>query len=125
MIRTIASIFIALGLLVGVSVCEIYYVNRTFTQFQTRLEALYQKTTKGTITHEDGVAVQTYWRSKKKTLHVWLPHTALQEVDFQLDSAVGYMYVNDYQSALPNLEVLLGLSQTISHAYSLKFENIF
>lgn len=125
MIRTIASIFIALGLLVGISAYELYYVDRAFTLFQTRLEALYQKTESGTATHEDGVAVQTFWRSKKKTLHVWLPHTALQEIDYQLDEAVGFMYLDDYENALPKIEVLLGLSQTISHSYSLKIENIF
>lgn len=125
MIRTIASIFIALGLLVGISAYELYYVDRAFTLFQARLESLYQKTESGTATYEDGVAVQTFWRSKKKTLHVWLPHTALQEIDYQLDEAVGFMYLDDYENALPKIEVLLGLSQTISHSYSLKIENIF
>jgi hypothetical protein len=119
------SIFIALGLLVGISAYELYYVDRAFTLFQTRLEALYQKAESNTATYEDGVAVQTFWRSKKKTLHVWLPHTALQEIDYQLDEAVGFMYLDDYENALPKIEVLLGLSQTISHSYSLKIENIF
>ena len=125
MIRTIASIFITLGLIFGVSVYEIYYVNRTFNHFHAVLESLYQKTENGTAAYEDGVALQSYWREKKKVLHVWLPHTALQEVDYQLDETVGYMYVKDYESALPKIEVLLGLSQTISHSYSFNIQNIF
>ena len=75
--------------------------------------------------YEDGVAVQTYWREKKKTLHVCLPHTALQEVDYQLDEAVGCLYVKDYDSALPKVEVLLGLSESIPHSYSFNLQNIF
>lgn len=125
MIRTIISIFITFGVVFGASVCEIYYVNRTFNHFHSILESLYQKTENGTAAYEDGVAVQTYWREKKKTLHVCLPHTALQEVDYQLDEAVGFMYVKDYESTLPKIEVLLGLSESIPHSYSFNLQNIF
>ena len=125
MIRTLASIFITLALLIGVSVFEIIYVNSVFDHFHATLQSLYQKTEAATATYEDGVAVQTYWRAKKKILHVWLPHTALQEVDYQLDEAVGYMYVKDYKSTLPKIEILLGLSENIPHSYSFKLQNIF
>lgn len=125
MIRTIASIFITLGLIIGVSVFEIYYVNHTFYHFHAVLESFYQKTESETATHEDGVALQSYWREKKKTLHIWLPHTALQEIDYQLDEAVGCVYVKDYDSALPKVEILLGLSETIPHSYSFNLQNIF
>ena len=43
MIRTIASIFITLGLLIGVSVFEIFYVTHTFDYFNATLESLHQK----------------------------------------------------------------------------------
>ena len=125
MIRTLASIFITLGLILGLSVFEIQYVNRTFNHFNSVLESLYQKTESHTATYEDGVAVQNYWRAKKKFLHVWLPHTALQEVDYQLDEAVGFMYVKDYESTLPKIEILLGLSESIPHSYSFNVQNIF
>lgn len=125
MIRTLVSIFITLGVIFGASVYEIYYVNQTFDHFQAVLESLYQKTENRTAAYEDGVAVQTYWREKKKTLHVWLPHTALQEIDYQLDEAVGCIYVKDYDSALPKVEILLGLSENIPHSYSFNLQNIF
>ena len=125
MIRTIASIFITLGLIFGVAAFEIYYVNRVFDHFHYTLNALYQKTETRTVTYEDGVALQNYWREKKKVLHVWLPHSALQEVDYQLDEAVGYIYLQDYQSALPKIEVLLGLSENIPHSYTVSVQNIF
>ena len=125
MIRTLASIIITLGLIIGVSVFEIQYVNRTFEHFNAILESLYQKTENSTVTYEDGVAVQNYWREKKKALHVWLPHTALQEVDYQLDEAVGYIYVKDYESVLPKVEILLGLSENIPRSYSFNVQNIF
>ena len=125
MIRTIASIFITLALLIGVSVFEIFYVTRTFDYFSATLESLHQKMKEETATYEDGVAVQTYWRAKKKILHVWLPHNALQEIDYQLDEAVGCIYLKDYQNALPKVEILLGLSENVPLSYSLKMQNIF
>ena len=125
MIRTIASIFITLALILSASIFEINYVNHVFDHFTAALEALYQKTESRTVTYEDGVALQTYWEEKKKMLHVWLPHTALQEISYQLDETVGYIYVKDYQSALPKVEVLLGLSENIPHSYSFNLQNVF
>ena len=60
MIRTIVSIVIALGLLLGVCCFEFVYVNKTFTLFDQTLRALYDKTEAGQATYEDGTAVQTF-----------------------------------------------------------------
>lgn len=40
MVKTIASIFISLGLILGISVYEIYSVGRTFDTFAAALTAL-------------------------------------------------------------------------------------
>lgn len=125
MIRTIASIVIALGLLFGVCCFEFVYVNKTFTLFDQTLRALYDKTESGQATYEDGTAVQTFWEEKKKTLQIWLPHTAIQEVDYQLYEAVGYIYVHDFKSALPKIDVVLGMCENIPHSYTFSIENIF
>lgn len=125
MIRTIVSVFITLILILGLSFFEVHYVNTVFGFFHETLEALYQKAESGTATYEDGTAVRTYWDKKRERLHVWLPHTALQEVDYQLNEAIGYLYVKDYQNAVPKIEVLLTLAKTIPDSYSLGVENIF
>ncbi len=124
MIRTICSIFVTLGIIFGVSVFEIRYVNDTFGQLHAMLQAVYQKTEANVAVYEDCEAVRTFWRTKKKVLHAWLPHTALQEVDYQLDEAAGLMYVQDYQNALPKLEVLLGLSESVPAYCALDWQNI-
>ncbi len=125
MIRTVVSVLITLLLIFGLSFYEAYYVNTVFDFFHETLEALYQKAESGTATYEDGTAVRTYWNKKRERLHVWLPHTALQEVDYQLNEAIGYLYVKDYQNAVPKIEVLLTLSKTIPGSYSFGVENIF
>ena len=125
MIKTIVSIAVSLGLLLGVSFISLDYVNKTFELFEQALLSLYDKTEAEAATDEDGTAVQRLWEEKKKTLHIWVPHTAIQEVDYQLYEAVGCLYVQDYKSALPKLEVVLGMCENIPHSYTFGLENIF
>ena len=125
MVKTVASILIAFALIFGLSFYEIYYVRTTFQEFHEILDSLYQKTESQIATHEDGTAVRSYWEHEKRTLHVWLPHTMLQEVDYHLDEAIGYLYNDDYANALAQLEVARELSIEIPRAYSLGVQNIF
>lgn len=124
MIRTIASIVIALALILSVSLYETWYVQSTFSHFHQMLTTLQNKSELQTATYEDGTSLQKYWDEKKRWLHVWLPHTALQEIDFQLDEAVGFLYVKDYEGALPKISVLLGLSEHIPKSYDYGAGNI-
>ena len=57
--------------------------------------------------------LRAYWDTKKRVMHIWVPHTALAEIDYQLDEAIGYLYTQDYEGALPKIEVILGLSENI------------
>ncbi len=124
MIKTIVSLFLSLGLLVGVSVYESNRVRHTFERFDEVLRVLYDKTESGTVTYEDGTAVEAFWERQKNTLHIWLPHTAIQEVDYQLYEAVGYLYVRDYDSAMPKIEILIGMCENIPQSYRFSLENI-
>ena len=125
MIRTIISIFIAFFLLLSVGFAETHFVNTTFHTFETLVRTLYDKAESGIATYEDGTAVQTFWEEHKKTLQAWIPHVATQEVDYQLYEAVGFLYVRDYKSAIPKLEVVVGMCENIPHSYTLTLENIF
>ena len=125
MVRTIASIFISFAIIFGLSFYEVCYVRHTFHEFHKILDSLYQKTESHIATYEDGMAVRSYWEKEKHTLHVWLPHTMLQEVDYHLDEAIGYLYTDDYPNALAQLEVARELSIKFPRSYSLSLQNIF
>ncbi len=125
MVRTIASILISFALIFGLTFYEIDYVQRVFGAFHTILDTLYQKTESHTATYEDGTSVRYYWEKRKQTLHIWLPHTMLQEVDYHLDEAIGYLYNDDYSNALAQLEVAAELSEEIPRSYALILQNIF
>lgn len=125
MIRTIVSVFITLALICGISFYEIHYVQTTFEAFESTLRTLKQKTESGEVSYNDGLSVRTFWDKNKVTLHVWVPHTALQEIDYQLDEAIGFLYVEEYSDALPKIEVLLGLSENIPRSYTFTWGNVF
>ena len=125
MIRTIASVVITFLLILGISLFETWDVQSTFSHFHQMLTALQNKSELQIATYEDGTSLQKYWDEKKRWLHVWIPHTSLQEIDFQLDEAVGFLYVDDYEGALPKISVLLGLSEHIPNSYHYDWGNIF
>lgn len=125
MIRTIVSVVVALALIFGVSLYDIHYVQTTFEVFHAELRSLKEKTELGTATYSDGLAVRSYWDTKKQVMHIWVPHTALSEIDYQLDEAIGFLYVRDYAAALPKIEVILGLSENVPNSYTLSLGNIF
>lgn len=124
MLRTIAGLLISLSLLSGVSFYEHHRVQKTFARFGEVLETLYDKTEAKQVTYEDGTAVEEFWENQKNTLHIWLPHTAIQEIDYQLYEAVGCLYVRDYESAIPKLEILIGMCENIPQSYRFSWENI-
>ena len=125
MLRTIASILITLGLILGISIYEDKCVDRAFDELRATFETLQEKAELGIATYNDGVAARSFWDKKKETLHFWLPHTALQEIDFQLNEAIGFLSLDDNEGALPKIEVLIGLTDAIPHSYNFDVKNIF
>ena len=123
--KIIPSILISGALLVGLSVCELTYVDKTFNTFHKGLTGIYQKTESCEATHEDGTALQVFWEEKKKVLYLWLPHTLIDQVDYHLGEALGYLYQGNFEDSLPKFELLLDMAETIPRAYKILPENIF
>ena len=124
MIRTLASIVITLALIIGVSAYEIYYVQTSFQTFESALRSLKQKTESGDATYGDGLAVRELWDRRKHVMHVWIPHTPLQEIDYQLDEAIGFLYIGELSDALPKIEILIGLSENLPQSYTFRIGNV-
>ena len=123
--KIIASILISGALLAGFSTLELYYVDKTFDAFHEGLTAIYQKTEACSATHEDGSALQLFWEERKKKLYLWLPHTLIDQVDYHLGEALGFLYQGNYEDSLPKFELLLDMAETIPRAYKILPENIF
>ena len=125
MVKTIISAVITLILLLGVSFFEAIYVQKQFEEFYDSLHTLKRKTELGTATYTDGLSLREFWDEHKTTMHIWIPHTALYEIDYQLDEAIGFLYLQDLEGAMPKIEVLLGLSENVPKGDTLTLGNIF
>ena len=125
MVKTIISIVVTIALMIGLCLYEVYYVQTTFDNFHEVLRTLQHKAAMENASYDDGLAVREFWDEHKTHLHVWIPHTVLYEIDYQLDEAIGFLRIEDYESALPKIEVILGLSENIPDGYILSFGNIF
>lgn len=124
MIKTIVSIAVTLGIIVGLSCFEAWYIQSTFSQFSVLLESLYNKTILGVATKQDGFVAQEFWEEKKHALHIWIPHSAVIEINYQLDEAVGSLTSKDYTNTLAKLEVLLSMCEDVPMSYTFGWENI-
>lgn len=125
MLKTIISIVVTLAIILGLSFFEIWYVSSVFDEFSSVLQGLYDKSVSQTATKQDGVAVQTFWEEKKHGLHVWIPHSAIVEINYQLDEAVGFLITEDYPSTLSKLEVLICMCEDVPRSYMFGLETVF
>ena len=124
MIRTFISILITALLLLSISIFETRCVKHTFTQFSQVLEGLFEKTEAQQVTYQDGESVRSLWEDKRETLHIWLPHSAIQEIDLQLSEMIGYLYQENYEDALAKIEVLKSATRLLPDSYTLQWKNI-
>ncbi len=125
MIKSLAAIAAALLLLIGAAVFENIYVTNSFENFHEELRTLYEKTDGGNATGGDAEAVRTAWEARKEKLHVWLPHNDVNRVDDTLSETVRLVAEGDYDLALPKIEILLHLAETLPASYTLSLSNIF
>lgn len=125
MIRTIVSILVSFAIIFGLSFYELHYVQTTFKQLHEALVALYEKSETATASYEDGVAVQALWEDKREHLHIWMPHTVLQEIDYQLNETMGYLYLQDYANTLPKISLLIGITESVPVSYTFRLGNVF
>ena len=122
--KTLISILIALGLLVGISIFQMIYIEKEFADFSAQLEALYDKTEAQTATREDAEAVRVSWNEKKKTMHIWVPHTDISYVDYWLSEGLSLIDTKQYDQALSKIEVLIDICRKIPSSYSFSVENV-
>lgn len=125
MAKTVSGLLLSFALLLGLSLYEIFYITSTLNRFRDATIGLFQRTEEHRATHEDGNALRLLWEHEKRSLHIWLPHTAIENVDYHLNEALGYLYQDNYEDALPKLEVIIDMSENILRSIALLPENIF
>lgn len=122
--KNILSILISLLLLISAGFYEHLYLRDQFDEVSEVLTTLYDKTEERIATKEDGLAVQSLWEEKKKTLHILIPHSSITYIDYWLCEATGLIGEKKYDLALPKLGVLLTIVKNMPKAYEPSLENI-
>ncbi|MBQ8319371.1 MAG: DUF4363 family protein [Clostridia bacterium] len=123
--KTLSGLFVSLLLLVGLSIYEIRYVTTAMDRIRDAAIGLFHLTEERCATHEDGNALRLLWEAEKETLHIWVPHTSIENIDYHLNEALGYLYQENYEDALPKLEVIIDMTETITHSIALLPGNVF
>ena len=124
MVKTLVSMVIAVGILIGGAIFENAYIRHEFGIINTALISLYEKVEEKSATEDDVYAVQNCWLDKKKNLHVFLPHNDLKEVDLWIAESVKLIKNKKWEDALSKIEVLIELSEQIPKTFVLLPENV-
>ena len=124
MVRSIISmVCVSILLLVG-AVVENHHIDKHFEEFHSVLEVLYEKVDSEVATQDDVYAVQQNWLKKKKTLHAFIPHNEIKEIDMWLAESATLVRDKEWQDAISKIEVLKELTEQIPQTFRLSLENI-
>ena len=112
-------------LIVILSALEGYFVRRDFNELKEILTAVSDKCVTQTAGEDDGTALQTYWEERKRTIHIFIPHNDIREMDLWISESVYYLAAKDYEEALSKLQVLLDFCDHVPGIYRFRLENLF
>ena len=124
MVKTIISILVVSCLLIIGSIYENDFINRQFDELNTVLTVLYDKIDNQSATQDDVYAVQKNWLSKKKVLHIFIPHNEIKEIDLWLSESATLVRDKEWKDAISKIEVLIELTEQIPKTFVLSLENI-
>ena len=124
MVKTYLSmIIVAIILLTGAFLGD-FYVNNQFEEFNGATTVLYQKVQEKTATKEDVYTLQKVWISKKRTLHAFISHTEIKELDMWISECATLVYDKEWEDAISKVEVIKELTEQIPKTFKLSWENL-
>ena len=124
MVKTIISTVLVAMILIAGAIYENNFIQKQFTEFNTIINALYEKTDEQTAVIDDVLTAQYSWREKKRYLHAFIPHTEIKEVELWLSETVVLVREDMWSEALSKLEVLKDLATQIPKNFLISWENV-
>ena len=124
MVKSIISVIVVFLLIVGLALFEGFYVSSKFNDFHDSLEILYDKIDEERAVIDDIYAVQSSWIQKKKSLHVFIPHNEIKEIEMWLSESATLVRDKEWNDAISKVEVLLELSEQIPKSFKVSLDNI-
>ncbi len=124
MVKSILSMLCAIVILFTGAIIESHFIQVHFSEFYTEASAVYCKVKDETATEDDIYALQNKWLYYKKSLHAFVPHSEIKELDLWIAEAVRLVEKEKWEDALSKLEVIKELSEQIPKCFALSIENI-
>ena len=125
MVKAILSALIAALVIVALGITENAVLNKHFGELTEELNVIQLKIKDGSCKKKDILEFQSDWIERKKTLHVFIPHTEIKEIDLWISECVYYAGSNDYKEALAKTEVTKELFEQIPKTFLVRIENLF
>lgn len=125
MVKSLFSMIIVALILVGGAIYENKFVTEQFSEFDQVLSVLYEKVDEHIATIDDVYAVQENWLEKKKSLHAFIPHNEIKEIDLWLSESTTLVRDEQWEDAISKIEVLKELAEQIPKTFQLTLGNIF
>lgn len=125
MVKSVISVVIASLLIAIGGVYENTALRKTFDKMIACVDVITDKLENDLAVTDDIIALQKLWLSNKKSLHAYIPHTEIKELDLWISECVAYVRLEKFDEAISKLEVVKELCEQIPKTFSIKFENLF
>ncbi len=123
--KSIITIIITALILIGAVLFEQIHIGYQFSKFENAISILQEKTASKTALTVDAENVRDLWQDEKKTLHIYIPHSDIEFLDYWLNEAVSLISTKNYDEALAKLEVVLEITKNTAKTYSIEIGNVF
>lgn len=124
MVKSIISAVVTLALFAFASIGEQAYLKKNFCEFKEEAVILYDKIEAETATADDALALQKFWIRKKESLHIFVPHTEIKEIDLWIAESVTLIKNKKFDDALSKIDVVIELVEQIPKTFGLRTENV-
>lgn len=125
MVKSIISVIVASLLITVGAVYENTALRKTFDKMIACVDVITDKLENDLAVTDDIVALQKLWLSNKKSLHAYIPHTEIKELDLWISECVAYVRFEKFDEAISKLEVVKELCEQIPKTFLIRFENLF
>ncbi len=124
MVKSLISALCAISLLFIASYIEQNFINSTFTELKEKFIIVYNKIEDDIAVKEDILSVQKLWISKKTTLHIFIPHNEIKEIDLWIAETVTLVENGKKEDAISKIDVVIELMEQIPKTFSFRTENL-
>ena len=124
MVKSIVTVIISFSIIFAGAFAEQRNINKSFNELKTIAEITQKKVQEKNVTTDDVLVLQNKWIKKKKTLHVWIPHNEIKEIELWISECVMCVKNEKYPDASEKLEVVIELCEQIPKSFSVSWQNI-